>query len=75
LMLSFFLPLHVYNRVENILKHVLFYVHDIKVMTENIGLPIKKLSENISFYSIVGQTKIRKLLLTGLKTKHNVTIF
>jgi hypothetical protein len=44
-------------------------------MTENIGLPIKNLSENISFYSIVGQTKIRKLLLTGLKTKHNVTIF
>jgi hypothetical protein len=25
-------------------------------------------------YLVVGQTKIRKLLLTGLETKHNVTI-
>jgi hypothetical protein len=37
------IPLHVNNHVENILKHVLFYVHDIKVMVEEIGLPIRKL--------------------------------
>ena len=39
-----FLSLHVHNRVENILKHVLIYVRDIKVMTEKIGL--KKESSN-----------------------------
>jgi hypothetical protein len=37
------IPLHVHNHVENILKHVFFYVHDIKVMVEEIGLPIRKL--------------------------------
>jgi hypothetical protein len=25
-------PIHVYDHVENVLKHVLFYVHDVKVM-------------------------------------------
>ena len=69
------LPLHVYVRVENILKHVLFYMHDVKVMAEKIGVSIKKLLENILFYPILGQTKIRKLLLTELETKHNVTVF
>jgi len=53
-----YLPLHVYDRVENILKHVLFYVLDIKVMIKEIGLPIRKLLENISLYPIIGQTKI-----------------
>jgi hypothetical protein len=43
-------------------------------MAEEIGLSIKKLSKNILFYPIVGQTKTRKLLLTGLKIKHNVTV-
>ena len=69
------LPLHVYDRVENILKHVLFYIHDVKVMVEEIGVSIKKLLENILFYPILGQTKTRKLLLTELETKHNVTVF
>ena len=68
------LSLHVYNYVKNILKHVLFYIHGIKVMAEEIGLSIKKLPKNILFYPIVGQTKTRKLLLTGLKIKHNVTV-
>jgi hypothetical protein len=26
------LPIHVYDHVENILKHVLFYVHDVKAI-------------------------------------------
>jgi len=68
------LPLHVHNCVENVIKYVLFYMYDIKVMVEKIDLSIKKLLENILFYLIVGQTKIRKLLLTGLKTKHNIIV-
>jgi hypothetical protein len=69
-----YLLLHVHNRVENILKHVIFYVHDVKVMAEEIGLPIRKITENTSLYLVIGQTKTRKLLLTGLETKHNVTV-
>jgi hypothetical protein len=69
------LSLHIHDRVENVLKHVLFYVHDVNVITEEIGLPIRKLSQNNLLYPIVGQTKTRKLLLTGLETKHDVTIF
>jgi hypothetical protein len=38
-------------------------------MAEEIGLPIRKLLENNTFYLIMGQTKTRKLLLTELKTK------
>jgi hypothetical protein len=52
-----YLPFHVHDRVENALKHVLFYVLDIKVMIEEIGLPIRKLLENTSLYPIVGQPK------------------
>jgi len=37
------LSILVHNRVENIIKHVFFYVHDIKVMVEEIGLSIRKL--------------------------------
>jgi hypothetical protein len=69
-----YLPLHVYNRIENVLKHFLFYVHGINVMAEKIVLPIRKLSENTLFYPIMGQTKNIKLLLTELKTKHNVIV-
>jgi len=58
------LPLHIHDGVENVLKHVLFYVHDVKVMVEEIGLPIRKLPKNTSLYPIVGQTKTRNLLLT-----------
>jgi hypothetical protein len=43
-------------------------------MVEEIGFPIKKLPKNTSLYPIVGQTKTRKLLLIGMKTKHNVII-
>jgi len=50
-------------------------VYDINVMAKEIGLPIRKLLENTSLYSIMDQTKTRKLLLIRLKTKHNVTIF
>jgi len=39
-------------------------VHDVKVMAEEIGLPIKKLLKDTSLYPIVGQTKTKKLLLT-----------
>jgi hypothetical protein len=52
------------NGVENVLKYVLFYVHDVKVMMEEIGLPIRKLPKNTSLYPIMGKTKTRKLLLT-----------
>jgi len=69
-----YLLLHVHDRVENILKHVIFYVHDVKVMAEEIGLPIRKIAENTSLYLVIGQTKTRKLLFTGLETKHNVTV-
>jgi hypothetical protein len=43
-------------------------------MTEDIDLTIRKLPENAPLYPIMGQPKIRKLLLTRLKTKHNVTV-
>ena len=68
------LPLHIHDGVENVLKHVLFNVHDVKVMAEQIGLPIRKLPKDTSLYLIMGQTKTRKLLLTKLKVKHNVTV-
>jgi hypothetical protein len=29
---------------------------------------------NTSLYPIVGQTKTKKILLTGLETKHNVVV-
>jgi hypothetical protein len=38
-------------------------VHDVKVMAEQIGLPIRKLPKDTSLYLIIGQTKTRKLLL------------
>jgi hypothetical protein len=68
------LPFHIHNCVESILKHVLFNVHDIKIMMEEIGLSIRKLPENTSLYPIIGQTKTIKLLLTILKTKYNVIV-
>jgi hypothetical protein len=37
-------------------------------MTEEIGLSIRKLPENTLLYPVVGQIKIRKLLLIGLET-------
>jgi hypothetical protein len=43
-------------------------------MVEEIGLPIRKFPENTLLYPIVGQTKIRNLLLTGLETKHNIIV-
>jgi len=58
------LPLHIHDGVENVLKHVVFYVHDVKVIVEKIGLLIKKLPKDTSLYLIVGQTKTRNLLLT-----------
>jgi hypothetical protein len=44
-------------------------------MVEEIGLPIRKFPENTLLYPIVGKTKTRKLLLTGLETKHIVIVF
>ena len=51
------LPLHIYDDVENFLKYVLFYVHDVNVMAEEIGLPIRKLPKDTSLYLIMSQTK------------------
>jgi hypothetical protein len=45
-----------------------FYVHDVKVMAEEIGFPIRKLQKIIRFALVMGQTKTGKLLLTKLKT-------
>jgi hypothetical protein len=56
--------LHIHDGVENVLKHVLFNVHDAKVMTEKIGLPIRKLPKDTSLHLVMGQTKTRRLLLT-----------
>jgi len=36
-------PLHVYNHAKNVIKHIIFYVYNFKVMTKKIGLPIRKL--------------------------------
>ena len=58
------LPLHIHDGVENVTKHVLFNVHDVKVMAENIGLSIRKLPKDTSLYPTMGQTKTRKLPLT-----------
>jgi hypothetical protein len=44
-------------------------VHDIKIITEEIGLPIKKLSENTSLYPIINQLKSEKFYLLDLKSK------
>jgi hypothetical protein len=48
------LPLHINDDVENVLKHVLFNVHDIKIMAEKIGLSIRKLPKDTSLYLIMG---------------------
>jgi hypothetical protein len=58
------LPLHIHDDVENVLKHVLFNVHDVKVITEKIGLPIRKLPKDTSLHPILGQTITKKLMLT-----------
>jgi len=39
-------------------------VHNVKVMAEKIGLPIRKLLKDTSLYLIMDQTKTRELLLT-----------
>ena len=43
-------------------------------MVDEISIPINKLLENTSLYLIMSQTKTRKILVTGLKTKHSVII-
>jgi hypothetical protein len=49
-------------------------VYDVKIIEEEIGLPIRKLSKNTSLYPIMGQTKTKKFVLTVLETKHTVTV-
>jgi hypothetical protein len=58
------LPLHIHDGVENVLKHVLFNVHDVKVIAKRIGLSIRKLLKDTSLYPIMGQTKTNELMLT-----------
>ena len=58
------LPLHIHDGVENVLKHVLFNMHDVKVMAEKISLPIRKLLKDTLLYPIMSQTKTRKILLS-----------
>jgi hypothetical protein len=61
------LSLYVYNHVENVLKHIFFYMHNIKVMTKNIDLPIRKLPENTLLNLIMGQPKTRNFCLPDWK--------
>jgi hypothetical protein len=49
-------------------------MHDIQIIAEKINLSIKKLPKNTSLYPIIGHIKTKKLLLTGLKTKHNALV-
>jgi hypothetical protein len=49
-------------------------MHGIKVIAEEIDLPIRKLTGNTLLYQILSQAKTKKLLLTELKTKHNVIV-
>jgi hypothetical protein len=48
------LPLHIHDGVENVLKHVLFNVHEVKVMAEKIDLSIRKLRKDTSLHPIMG---------------------
>lgn len=66
--------IHVHNCVENALKHVLFYLHDIKVMEDKIGFPMRNLLENTLLYAIMGPNKTKNLLFTRLKIIYYVTI-
>ena len=45
-----------------------------KIIAEEISPLTRKLRKNTLFDTIVGHIKIKKLLLTGLKTKHNVVV-
>jgi hypothetical protein len=65
---------YIHHRIKNVFKHVLFNMHDIKIMAEEISLLIRKLSKNTLFYQIMGHTKTRKLLLARLKIKHIIII-
>jgi len=73
-MLSFVFPFTCMSVLKMFLNMFFFYVHDIKVMAKEIGLLTRKFLENASLYPVVGQTKTKKLLLTGLETKYNVTV-
>ena len=73
-MLSFVFPFTSIILLKMFLNIFFFNVHNIEVMTKEIDFPMKKLPENTSLYLIMGHTKTRKLLLTELKTKHNVIV-
>ena len=49
-------------------------MHEIKIMAEEVGFSINKLSENIVIYLIMDHIKTIKLLLTNLKSKYNVIV-
>jgi hypothetical protein len=51
-----------------------FYMHDIQIMTGEISLLIRKLLKNTLLYPFIEHTKTKKLLLIGLKIKHNALI-
>jgi hypothetical protein len=38
-------------------------MHDIYIMTKDIGIPIRQLSKNTLFYPIISHTKIRKTFI------------
>jgi hypothetical protein len=63
-MLSFVFPFTSMTVLKMFSNMFFFDMHDVKVMAEQIGLPIRKLPKDTSLYPIMGQTKTRKLLLT-----------
>jgi hypothetical protein len=73
-MLSFVFPFTSIILLKMFLNIFFFNVHDIEVMTKKINFSMKMLPENTSLCLIMGHTKTRKLLLTELKTKHNVIV-
>jgi hypothetical protein len=68
------LPLHVHDHVENVPKHVFFYVHDVKVMAEEIGLPKKESPRKYFALSSCGSNQNQETSTYRIGNKHNVNI-
>jgi len=56
IILWFFFNIH--DRVKNIFKHILFYMHNIRSIVKDISLIIRKFLRNSFFYPITSHTMI-----------------